>query len=103
MRGKWGSALARERRQAEFGPLPRLLLVFASALVASAVVVSLFAGGIRLVSSPRRGTPGEGSGRDDELDEVPRTLSSRAATAGGIALFVLSGVAALAGLLLIVH
>lgn len=79
------------------------LLVFVVALVAAGVVVTLFAGGIRLLASPRRGTGRAGPGRDEELDEVPRTLRSRAATAGGVALFVVAGAVALYGVVLIVR
>ena len=82
---------------------PAFLLVFVSSLGSAALVVLLFAGGIRLVASPRRGTPGTGPVRDEELDEVPRTVRSRAATTGGTLLFVLAGVAALAGVVLIVR
>ena len=79
------------------------LTVFGVALVGAGVVTVLFAGGIRLLAAPRRGTGSAGPLRDEELDQVPRALRSRVATATGVLLFALAGLVALGGVVLIVR
>lgn len=76
--------------------------VFLAAIVASCVVVLLFAGGIRLFATPPRGAAAPGVERDEELDDVEGPSRPVAATAGGIALFALAGLAVLFGIYLIV-
>lgn len=77
------------------------LAVFAASILASCVVVICFATGIRLFATPHPGAA-PGSARDEEMDDVESTARPRGATAGGIALFVVSGIAVLFGLYLIV-
>ena len=78
------------------------LIVFLAAIVASCVVVVLFAGGIRLFATPPRGAIAAGAERDEELDDVEGPARPASATAGGVVLFVLSGLAVLYGIYLIV-
>jgi hypothetical protein len=75
--------------------------VFVVSIVASCVVVALFATGIRLFATPHPGAVA-GSARDEEMDDVEGPTRPAAATAGGVVLFVLSGIAVLFGLYLIV-
>lgn len=76
-------------------------LVVATALVTSVVVTALYAGGIRLLATPREPVP-TGAARDEEFDDVPRGRRPAGVTAAGVALFVLAGAVALGGVLLIV-
>jgi hypothetical protein len=77
------------------------LVVFVASIVAACVVVTLFATGIRLFATPHPGAAA-GSARDEEMDDVEGPARPAGATAGGVILFVLSGVAVLYGLYLIV-
>ena len=78
------------------------LVVFVASIVAACVVVLLFAGGIRLLATPPRGAAAAGSDRDEETDDVSGASRPFAATAAGVALFALSGLAVLFGIYLIV-
>ena len=77
------------------------LIVFAASIVAACVVVVLFATAIRLFATPHPGAV-SGSARDEEMDDVEGPTRPAAATAGGVVLFVLSGLAVLFGIYLIV-
>jgi hypothetical protein len=79
------------------------LLVFVSAIVAAAVVVTLFATGIRLFATPPRGAAAVGAARDEEMDDVEDASRPASATALGILCFIVAGAAALGGVALIVH
>ncbi len=77
------------------------LVVFVASIVAASVVVVLFATAIRLFATPHPGAVAR-SARDEEMDDVEGPARPAAATAGGVVLFVLSGLAVLYGLYLIV-
>jgi hypothetical protein len=77
------------------------LVVFAASIISAIVVVALFATGIRLFATPRRGAVA-GTARDEEMDDVEGPARPRSATVGGVVLFVLAGIAVLYGLYLIV-
>jgi len=77
------------------------LAVFVASVVASCVVVVLFATGIRLFATPHRGAA-PGSARDEELDDVEGPTRPAPATAGGVVLFALTAIAVLYGVYLIV-
>lgn len=77
------------------------LIVFVASIVAACVVVVLFSTAIRLFATPHPGAAA-GSARDEEMDDVEGPTRPVAATAGGVVLFVLSGLAVLYGLYLIV-
>ena len=78
------------------------LIVFIAAIVASLLVVLLFGGAIRLFATPPRGATAPGYDRDEEMDDVEGPSRPAAATAAGITLFALSGLAVLYGIWLIV-
>lgn len=78
------------------------VLVFGVALASACVVVLCFATAIRLLALPPRGAAAVGSARDEEMDEVERGTRPPAATAGAVALFVVSGAIVLYGIYLIV-
>ncbi|MFD1722578.1 hypothetical protein [Amnibacterium endophyticum] len=75
-------------------------LVVLVALGSAVVVTTLFAGGIRLLATPRDPVPGAPA-RDEEEDVVPRGARPAGVTFAGVTLFVLAGAAALGGVLLI--
>lgn len=77
------------------------LIVFVASIVAACLVVVLFSTAIRLFATPHPGAVG-GSARDEEMDDVEGPTRPAAATAGGVLLFVLSGLAVLFGLYLII-
>jgi len=77
------------------------LVVFVASIVAASVVVLLFASAIRLFATPHPGAAA-GSARDEEMDDVEGPARPAWATAGGVVLFVLSGLAVLFGLYLII-
>jgi hypothetical protein len=79
------------------------LLVFASAVVSAAVIVALFATGIRLFATPPTGAAAIGAARDEEMDDVEDATRPASATVLGIVCFVLAGAGALAGVVLIIH
>jgi hypothetical protein len=76
------------------------LVVFVASIVSACAVVVLFATAIRLFATPHRGAVA-GTARDEEMDDVEGARPT-GATAGGIALFVVSGLVVLFGLYLIV-
>jgi hypothetical protein len=79
------------------------LVVVVAAIVASCVVVTLFATGIRLLATPPRGAgAGTGAARDEEMDDVAPPTRPRLATTAAVALFSLASLAALYGIYLIV-
>ena len=77
------------------------LVVFVAAIVSACVVVVLFGAGIRLFATPHRGAAA-GSARDEEMDDVEGPTRPAAATAGGVVLFVLTGIVVLYGIYLVV-
>jgi hypothetical protein len=79
-----------------------LVIVAIAALLAASVIVTLFATGIKLFSVPPPGVELSGSARDDETDDVASSSRPLAATIGGIACFVLTGIGVLFGIYLIV-
>ncbi|MFD1712916.1 hypothetical protein ACFSBZ_00380 [Amnibacterium flavum] len=79
-----------------------LLTVAVVALVASCVLVALFATGIKLFSTPPPDVAYTGSARDDETDDVAGSTRPLAATIGGIACFALAALGVLYGVYLIV-
>ena len=79
----------------------QFLLVVAVALGAAVVVVGLFAGGIRLLATPRDPVA-PGAPRDEEFDELPRGRRPAGVTAAGVTLFALAGVVAVIGVALLV-
>lgn len=84
-----------------------LILVAAVAIGGAAVIVSLFATGIRFLSTPPVAeTVGAaariGSARDDEMDDVSDPTRPLSATVGGVVCFVLAGVGVLYGVYLII-
>jgi hypothetical protein len=78
------------------------VVVFLAAIIASVVVVTLFGGAIRLFATPPRGAAALGVERDEEMDDVQGPTRPAAATAGGVVLFVLTGLAVLYGIYLII-
>jgi hypothetical protein len=78
------------------------LVVFVASIVAACLVVVFFAGGIRLFATPPHGAAAPGVERDEEMDDVEGPSRPARATAAGVVLFVLAGLAALYGLYLII-
>lgn len=78
-----------------------LLAVAGATLAAAAVIVTLFATGIKLFATPSDSALG-GSARDDETDEIESSSRPMGATIGGIVCFVLTGIGVLYGIYLIV-
>jgi hypothetical protein len=80
------------------------LEVFAVAIIASALVVTLYSVGIRLLATPGPVAEGEGSGpaRDDENDDVEEAGRPRSATLGAYACFGVTGLVVLYGIYLII-
>jgi uncharacterized protein involved in cysteine biosynthesis len=78
------------------------VVVFLASIVSACVVVVLFATAIRLFATPPRGATATGVERDEEMDDVEGPSRPAAATAGGVVLFVLCGLAVLYGIYLIV-
>jgi hypothetical protein len=78
------------------------LTVFVASIVASCVVVVLFATGIRLLATPPHGARPAGAARDEEMDDVEGPQRPRRATAAAVALFVVAGLVALYGIYLII-
>ena len=79
------------------------LLVFVSAVVSAAVVVTLFSTGIRLFVTPPRGAAAVGAARDEEMDDVVDASRPTSATVLGIVCFAAAAAAAVAGVVLILH
>ena len=77
-----------------------LLTVALVAVFGSAVLVSLFATGIKLFSVPAPDSVELGSARDDETDDVAESTRPLAATIGGIACFTLTAIGVLWGVYL---
>jgi hypothetical protein len=78
------------------------VVVVVASVVASCVVVALFATAIRLFATPPRDAAGSGAARDEEMDDVAPPTRPRAATAAAVALFSLASLAALYGIYLII-
>lgn len=85
------------------------VVVFAASLTAAAVVVTLYALGIRFLATPAPqaqladGTlEPTGPARDEEYDDIDEGVRPRWATVGAWICFTLSGAAAVFGVLLIV-
>jgi hypothetical protein len=81
---------------------PALILVAAVAIGSAALLVALFATGIRFLATPPVNAEAVGSARDDEMDDVSDPTRPRAATVGGVICFVLAGIAVLFGVYLII-
>ena len=79
-----------------------LVIVLVAAVVAASVTVALFATGIKLLAVPPAGSADVAPARDDETDDVSSPTRPKAATAGGIVCFALSGIVVLIGVYLIV-
>jgi hypothetical protein len=80
-----------------------ILTVFLVSVVGSAVTVALFATGIKLLAVPPADSgAATAPARDDETDDVSSPTRPRAATAGGVVFFVLSGMVVVYGIYLIV-
>ena len=79
----------------------QFLLVVVVALGAAVVVVGLFAGGIRLLATPRDAVA-PSAPRDEEFDDLPRGRRPAGVTAAGVTLFVLAGLVAAGGVALLV-
>ncbi|THG32357.1 hypothetical protein [Naasia lichenicola] len=84
-----------------------LLLVAAVAIGGAAIIVSLFATGIRFLSTPPvaetvGAAASAGSARDDEMDDVSDPTRPASATVGGVVCFVLAGLGVLYGVYLII-
>ena len=77
-------------------------LVAIVAIGSSALIVALFATGIRFLATPPVNAVGVGTARDDEMDDVSDPTRPASATAVGIACFVLAGLGVLFGVYLII-
>jgi len=77
-------------------------LVAVVAIFSSALIVALFATGIRFLATPPVDAVAVGAARDDEMDDVSDPTRPPLATVGGIVCFVLAGLGVLFGVYLII-
>lgn len=78
------------------------LVVFAAALIAACVVVSLYSFGIRFLATPAKNSLASGPSRDDEDDDVDAADRPMWATMLAYICFGLSGACVLFGIYLII-
>ena len=77
-------------------------IVAVVAIGSAALIVALFATGIRFLATPPVNAEAVGSARDDEMDDVSDPTRPLAATVGGVVCFVLAGIGVLFGVYLII-